>query len=158
VWIQVVLIAAALIALFSFARFEHGVNIRAGKRLAFFAFIALNIYGVLRPDDVTWAANRLGVGRGADLLLYALAVGTIFLMLNTYLRFRALDRQMTELVRSLALREAERDNAERLGAAAMAGQATVVVRTSDPAAGSDRSVGSMGPPERSELGRTDCSS
>lgn len=121
--IQAVLIGAALSALIVFARIEHGVHIRAGKRLAFFVFVALNIYGVLRPDDVTWVANRLGVGRGADLLLYALAVGTIFLTLNTYLRFRALDRQMTELVRALALREAERDNAERLGASEPAPEA-----------------------------------
>jgi hypothetical protein len=122
VWIQVVLILAALGLLLIFSRFEHGVRIRASKRLAFFLFIAMNIYAVLRPNDVNWVANRLGVGRGADLLLYALAVCTIFLVLNTYMRFRAIDRQFTELVRSLALREAERENAERLGARAMLGQ------------------------------------
>jgi hypothetical protein len=120
-WIQAVLVVAALGLLFAFSRFEHGVRMRASKRLAFFAFVAMNIYAVLRPNDVNWVANRLGVGRGADLLLYVLTVCTVFLMLNTYMRFRALDRQFTHLVRSMALREAERDNAERLGPEAMAG-------------------------------------
>lgn len=119
-WIQVVLIVAAVVLLLAFSRFEHGVRIRAGKRLAFFVFIAVNIYAVLRPNDVNWVANRLGVGRGADLLLYVLTVCTVFLMLNTYMRFRALDRQFTDLVRAMALREAERDNADRLGAAPIA--------------------------------------
>lgn len=129
-WIQVLLIVAMVGVLVGFARFEHGVRIRAGKRLALFAFVGLNVYGVLRPDDVTWVAHRVGVGRGADLLLYLLAVGTTILALNTYLRFRALDRQMVDLVRALALREAERDNAERLGVAAMSGQAASQDRSS----------------------------
>jgi small membrane protein len=118
-WIQVVLIAAVVCLFLGFSRYEQGVGMRASKRLAFLAFVALNVYGVLRPDHVTWVANRLGVGRGADLLLYIVVVVTIFLMLNTYLRFRSVERQMTDLVRSLAIRDAERDNAERLGPDAM---------------------------------------
>jgi small membrane protein len=101
-------LAAALVGvLVLLTRRQHGVRTQVGKRLAFVAFIGVNLYGVLRPDDLTWFANRVGVGRGADLLLYALAVSAIFLAVNTGLRFRAVDRQITELVRALALREAE---------------------------------------------------
>ena len=121
-WIQVLLIVGAVASLLAFARFEHGVRMQASKKLAFFGFVALTVYSVLRPNDVNWVANRLGVGRGADLILYTMAIAMIFLVLNTFMRFRAIDRQMTDLVRALALREAERDNAERLGAAAMRGE------------------------------------
>jgi hypothetical protein len=107
VLIQAVLVVALAGVLLLLTRRKHGVRMQVGKRLAFVAFIGVNLYGVLRPDDLTWVANRVGVGRGADLLVYALAVSAIFLVVNTGLRFRAVDRQLTELVRALALHDAE---------------------------------------------------
>lgn len=65
-------------------------------------------YAVLRPDDVTWLAGRLGVGRGTDLVLYVLVVGFGFLVVSTYLRFRALESRFARLARTIALDRAER--------------------------------------------------
>jgi small membrane protein len=105
--IQTVLVGVLVGLLVVFTRREHGLHMQVGKRLAFVAFIGVTVYGVLRPDDLTWVANRVGVGRGADLLLYGLLVAVIFLVVNTGLRFRSVDRQLTELVRALALQNAE---------------------------------------------------
>jgi len=68
---------------------------------------------VLRPDDVTFLATKVGVGRGADLLLYLLVVAFVFVVLNVYLRFRDLGERYTDLARAVALREAEMLNRER---------------------------------------------
>ena len=111
--VQIVLLAAVLVALVMFVRRRHGVHMQAGKRVGLIAFAALNVYAVLQPDRLTWAANRLGVGRGTDLVLYLLVVAFIFGMLNFYLRFREIDRRFTELARTLAIREAEIVNSER---------------------------------------------
>lgn len=86
---------------------------QAGKRIGFFLFVALNAYAVLFPRHVTWAANLVGIGRGADLVLYLLVVAFVFGMLNTYLRFRGANQQLTELARTVALREAELVNRQR---------------------------------------------
>jgi hypothetical protein len=112
-WIKVVLLSAMVLAVLLFVRRWYGVKMQAGKRLAFFAFIAVNAWAILRPDDVTWVANRLGVGRGADLVLYLLVMAFLLVMINTYLRFREMDRRYTELARTLAIREAELVNRER---------------------------------------------
>jgi small membrane protein len=112
-WIKAVLLGLMVLALLFFVRQWYGVRMQAGKRLAFFAFIAINALAIVRPDDVTWVANRLGVGRGADLVLYLLVVAFVLAMLNTYLRFREMDRRYTELTRTLAIREAELVNRER---------------------------------------------
>jgi len=111
--IKVLLLALMVVAVLLFVRRWYGVKMQAGKRLAFFAFIAVNAWAIVRPDDVTWVANRLGVGRGADLVLYLLVGGFVLAMLNTYLRFREMDRRFTELTRTLAIREAELVNRER---------------------------------------------
>ena len=80
---------------------------RASKRLAFAGFVLLNIYAVLRPNDVTWVARQLGIGRGTDLIVYLLVVAFVFGMLNSYLRDREISQHLTNLARSLAIRDAE---------------------------------------------------
>ena len=111
--IQILLLAAVLATLVLFVRRRHGVQMQAVKRVGLLAFAMLNVYAVLRPDDVTWVANLLGVGRGTDLVLYGLVAAFMFGMLNFYLRFREIDRRFTELARTLAIREAEIVNRER---------------------------------------------
>src|ERR671917_187029 len=111
--VQIILVFAALGALVYFVRRSHNVHIRASKRIAFFAFIMVNIYAVLRPDDTTWIAQQIGIGRGTDLVVYLLVVAFVFGMLNTYLRQREISNHLTDLARRLALREAELTNRER---------------------------------------------
>ncbi len=111
--VQVILVLAAVAALVYFVRRQHNIRIRASKRVAFFAFIALNIYAVLLPAHVTWAAQLIGIGRGTDLVLYLLVIAFVFGMLNTYLRQREISEHLTDLARTMAIREAELDNRER---------------------------------------------
>lgn len=111
--IQILLIAAVLLFLALFVRNQHGVRVKAGKRIGLVLFALGNIYAVLRPGDITIVANWLGVGRGTDLVLYLLVVAFLIGMLNSYLRFQNMDRRLTELARTLAVREAEIVNRER---------------------------------------------
>ncbi|MQA15647.1 MAG: DUF2304 family protein [Pseudonocardiaceae bacterium] len=111
--VQVILILAAVGALAYFVRRQHNIRVRASKRIAFFLFIALNIYAVLLPQHVTWVAQQLGIGRGTDLVVYLLVVAFVFGMLNTYLRQREISDHLTDLARTMAIREAELDNRRR---------------------------------------------
>jgi hypothetical protein len=111
--IQYALMAGVLLIAIVFVRSQHGVRVQASKRLGFFLFLLLNIYAVARPDDVTWVAHRLGVGRGTDLLLYALIVTFVLAMLATYLRINEDEQRVTQLARAVAIRDAEVLNRER---------------------------------------------
>jgi hypothetical protein len=110
--VQIILVLAALGAVVYFVRRAHNVHIRASKRIAFFAFIVVNVYAVLRPEDTTWIAQQIGVGRGTDLLVYLLVVAFVFGMLNTYLRQREISNHLTDLARRVALQDAELVNRE----------------------------------------------
>ena len=114
--IQIILLLGAGALLVLFIRRWDAAHTRAWKRIGFFVFVVANMYAVLRPNDVTWVAHRVGVGRGTDLVLYLLVVGVSFFALNTYMRFRSLERKVTDLARTVALRDAELLNSERLGA------------------------------------------
>ena len=104
--IQYALLAGVLVIVFVFIRGQHGVRMQASKRLAFFAFALLNVYAVLRPDDVTRVAKLVGVGRGTDLLLYLLVAVFLYVVVGFYLKFRDVERQLTVLARRLAIDEA----------------------------------------------------
>ncbi|GAA1074564.1 DUF2304 domain-containing protein [Pseudonocardia sp. McavD-2-B] len=111
--LQILLLAAAVGALVYFVRSGQSVGVRASKRIAFGAFIVLNIYAVLRPDDLTYLARAVGIGRGTDLLVYLLVVAFVFGMLNTYLRDREISQHLTNLARQIAVRDAELTRREK---------------------------------------------
>jgi small membrane protein len=58
---------------------------------------------ILFPDTLTYFANRLGIGRGADVLLYLLTLAFIAVSFLLYTRVVQLQRQITQVVRHLAL-------------------------------------------------------
>jgi hypothetical protein len=104
--IQTILIVAALVLYVFFLRQAHTARLQALKRIGFMAFCLFGIIAVLRPDMMSWLANKVGVGRGTDLLLYVLTVVFAFFSLNTYLRFKDTERRLTQLARAMALRDA----------------------------------------------------
>ena len=111
--IQVLLLLSVATLLVVFIRSRHGVRLQAGKRIGFVLFLIANAYAVLRPNDLTWIAHKVGVGRGADLVLYALVAAFTFAVVNIYLRERELKQRITQLARAVALREAEIVNRDR---------------------------------------------
>jgi hypothetical protein len=63
---------------------------------------------VWRPDLTTRIAQSLGIGRGADLLLYALALAFLAALFYFYRKSRQLEGDITRLVRHIALTTAEK--------------------------------------------------
>jgi small membrane protein len=111
--IQILLLLCVATLLVVFIRSRHGVRLQASKRIGFILFLIANAYAVLRPDDLTRIAHVVGVGRGADLVLYALVAAFTFSVVNFYLRERELKQRITQLARAVALREAELVNRDR---------------------------------------------
>ena len=80
----------------------------ATRRSAFQRLFVLFLFGagilfVLRPELSNDAARLVGIGRGADLVLYVSTLFLLFLSVNHYLRFKDVDEKLTRLVRQLAL-------------------------------------------------------
>ena len=100
------LVAVALAHVRSFAS-------RLLTRLLTLALVALGVAFVVNPDVTNQLAHVLGVGRGADLVLYALFPGTISMFLHLYRRHRQMEEKVTDLARQMAIQ-----GARRMGAAA----------------------------------------
>lgn len=77
------------------------------RLLAAFFFLTASIF-IMFPDLTSRIAHLLGVGRGADLLMYLGMLAGVHLFLLLYLRSRRMERMITEHIRALAIRDARR--------------------------------------------------
>lgn len=104
--IKIVLGVGLFVVVVSAIRNRNTMRFRAWKKLMFAFFALLAIAFVVFPDISNDMAQAVGVGRGADLLLYLLVVAFLFVSVNTYLKFRDYDDVITKLARRLAIEEA----------------------------------------------------
>jgi hypothetical protein len=79
---------------------------KLGLRLATLCSFFAAAWCVIFPDSTTRVANALGVGRGADLLLYLGLFAGINALLMQYMRTRRLERKLTEHIRATAIMNA----------------------------------------------------
>ncbi len=107
--IQVILISAFVYFLLRFLANPGSAQMAAWKKILGIAFVLLAATLVLLPETATQIAHFVGVGRGADLLLYLLTLAFVFTWLNMYMKSRQDEKQLVQLARKIALLEAKVD-------------------------------------------------
>lgn len=60
------------------------------------------------PGTATYLANRLGVGRGADLVTYISLAALFYLNFRLLVRLEKMERDITKIVRKVALDDAKK--------------------------------------------------
>jgi len=106
VLIQIILLVAIAVITVLLTRSTAGARHQAVRRLLLAGFVVLAVLSVLFPSWLTILARFLGVGRGADLLLYALVIAFLSSLATTYRTTGLLNRRITVLARKVALAEA----------------------------------------------------
>ena len=122
--IKVLLVLSIVAVAIVVMRGEGSARRTALGRLASLAFVACGVLAVLAPDLVTKLANAVGVGRGTDLVLYALVVAFLFSTVAVRRRFRHQDDRIAQLTRELALRSASPEVPARAASPAALGEMT----------------------------------
>lgn len=74
--------------------------------LAWSIILVAGLLAAVDPDGTTRLARQLGISRGTDLILYLLVLAVLQGFLIFYLRLRRVRRELTILVRRLAILEA----------------------------------------------------
>jgi len=108
-WIKILLaLGLAAFAVIGLAGRQRAGR-RALRRLAIFVFGAGALVAVIDPSAITWVANKVGVGRGTDLVLYVLVIAFLFVIMGFSARFTDQEDRVVQLARSVALAQAARD-------------------------------------------------
>lgn len=105
--IQVLLVAGTALAFGWFLIHPKSYRVRAWIKILVALFATLAVVVIISPHTANRLAHFVGIGRGADLLLYVLALAFIFVILNLYNASREEERKFVTLARKLALLEAE---------------------------------------------------
>jgi hypothetical protein len=101
------LLVASFLALLVWAfRNRKRVGLQAGGRIVAVGLAALAVASVLHPGITQWLAERLGVTRGTDLVLYLFVVVSATTWVSFSLRFRDQEQRLVTVVRTMALRDA----------------------------------------------------
>jgi hypothetical protein len=108
--IKAVLVAIILFVMGWFLSNRTTHQVRAWQKLGIILITVLGVVAVISPETSNDAAHRLGVGRGADLLLYLLTLAFIFMVLNLYLKDKEEQRRVVQLARKVAILEAREKN------------------------------------------------
>ena len=60
---------------------------------------------ISHPDTSTFLADLVGIGRGADLILYVSFLIVFYLIFRIHLMLNRLEQEITQIVRSMALEQ-----------------------------------------------------
>lgn len=96
-------IAALIGCIWTVSRFrKRQVSIwSAGLWILF--WLAVGVVALI-PEFTNRLADLLGIGRGADVVLYSAIVIIVALLFRVFIRIEQLDRALTKVTRELALR------------------------------------------------------
>jgi hypothetical protein len=86
---------------------------QAIRRLFILLALLMGFFAVLFPAYTTVIASYLGIGRGADLLLYAFVIFALFYVVHQYRRQLWQEKVITDLARALTLAQAKIDDLKR---------------------------------------------
>lgn len=105
--IKVLLVPALIFAVWLSLRSRTSLKGQARRKILAGLTVVAGVVAVLFPSTTQWLADRVGVVRGADLLLYFLALVMIYQVGSTSARFREQEQRLVQLARQVALAEAE---------------------------------------------------
>lgn len=99
-------LALGLIGLY-LLKARRSASQQAIRRLFILIALLAGFIAVLFPNFTNIVASFLGIGRGADLLLYAFVVFALFYVVHQYRRQLWQEKVTTDLARALTLAQAE---------------------------------------------------
>jgi hypothetical protein len=105
--IQILLILFLLFAISRVVLRHKDGNLTLGEFLFWFGLFAFALIGVVEPAFTSYVAQTLGIGRGADVVVYASIALLFYLIFRTNIHLEETRHEITKLVRLIALNQKE---------------------------------------------------
>jgi len=98
-WSQILLVLFILAFIIYVVRLRNVLT----DRIIFLVSALIGIAFVIKPNLATYLANLIGIGRGADLLLYLMIIFSLFFSVTVLAEIKKVDAKLTDVVRKIAL-------------------------------------------------------
>lgn len=103
--VQFLILAFALFAVARGLAQFRAAKMRVAGFVGWLALWAAVAVVALLPQSTTVLANAVGVGRGSDLVVYVSLAALFYLSFRLFVKIEDTERQITRLVRALALKD-----------------------------------------------------
>lgn len=113
--IQLILILGIGLLLIRFLMSPQGSRTKAWKKIFVMLFAVFAVFLIHSPQSANRLAHLVGVGRGADLLLYMLTLAFIFLCISLYIQEKHDEQRIVTLSRKIAILEAQTAHSKKTG-------------------------------------------
>jgi hypothetical protein len=111
IWIQLILLVGVAVVAVTLTRSTADARHQAVRRVLLAGFVLVAASAILYPSFLSHLAALVGVGRGTDLVLYALVIAFLSYVATMYRRMKMMDRRITALTREIALAEVRLERA-----------------------------------------------
>lgn len=103
--IQLILVLFLLFAISRVVLRLRDSNLTLGEFLFWFALFSFALVGVVEPSFTSYMASLLGIGRGADVVVYASIALLFYLIFRTNIHLEETRNEIAKLVRIIALQD-----------------------------------------------------
>jgi len=106
IYLQIIVTLFTVAVLYKmFKQRQQGKISIAGFLVWFILWLAVLI-AFWQPETTTYLANWLGIGRGADLVLYVSVLVIFYLLFKIFVKLNKIDDNITKIVRKDAIKNA----------------------------------------------------
>ncbi|MBL7022290.1 DUF2304 domain-containing protein [Patescibacteria group bacterium] len=110
-YLQIIISILVIIALSVIIKRKSQNKLSLGQAATWFLMWLIVLIVFWYPESTSYLASALGIGRGADLIIYAAIVVMFYMLFRIYLRMDKLSSDITKVVRKVGIDEVnKKDN------------------------------------------------
>ncbi|MBU1203224.1 DUF2304 domain-containing protein [Patescibacteria group bacterium] len=108
IYLQIIITLFVLVILFKLFVQKQKNKISLFSFIIWFLLWLAVLVVFWQPDTTTYLANVLGIGRGADLVVYISIVVIFYMLFRIFVRLNKIENEITKAVREDAIKNAEK--------------------------------------------------
>ncbi|MCD4760356.1 DUF2304 domain-containing protein [bacterium] len=108
IWLQILVTLFIVAILFKLFKQKQHNKISTWSFVIWFLLWLIILIVFWQPDTTSYLANWLGIGRGADLVIYLSIVVIFYLLFRIFVRLNKIETEITKAVRQDAIKNVKK--------------------------------------------------
>jgi hypothetical protein len=108
-WLQILITLFVVIVLFKLFKQRQADKISLSSFFAWLILWLIMLVVFWQPATASYLANFLGIGRGADLIVYLSVVVIFYLLFKIFVRINKIEKEITKVVREDAIKNVRKE-------------------------------------------------
>ncbi len=108
IWLQIIVSLFTLVMVFKLFKQKQADKISTANFLIWLLLWLAILLVFWQPNSTSYLANILGIGRGADLVVYLSIIIVFYLLFRIFIRLNKIETDLTRLTREDAINHAKK--------------------------------------------------